>query len=186
MISLKVDGLIQNYCENFLSYLYKKRGWRRTMLDLAKENEIESYIETEKIKIRITNTGKIFITCSCLFDILIALEYLESEMRYGRIEYLKWTDNVFIDTDFVSEIKLNGYWYLTESFKETPLGSIRIFEDTAICKYKTYEDGEKLVKTIRDVYFQEKKGEEDEDYKLDKILLVTFLLWGASKLMEYL
>ena len=196
VIDIKINNLIQNYSSNFLSYLYLKRGWNRVMLDLAKENYIESTISSRNIRLVVTSTGEIFLTCYCIFDFLKAMTFLEEEFAYGRMKnYLEDDSKVSISTSYETRIPLKiGYQNKTEF--TTPYGTIQFDENGGILKYSDYHDGEKLVNFFRDMYFpinseiskeinikkkvEKKKEEEDSFFEL--MLLSSLAIWASSKI----
>jgi hypothetical protein len=114
-IHIRIDGLIRDYCSNFLSYLYPKRGWKRTVFDIGKENYINQ--NDKNTRILITNVGTIMITCSSMANLLETVEFLVNEFEYGRMKnYLIWDQNVSIKTNYITTILLSDYCYEENTF----------------------------------------------------------------------
>ena len=206
VISFKIDNLIQNYCNNFLSYLYTNHGWKRTIFDTCKENYIESEIESKKIRILISNGGEILLTCYCVFDIIKSMEFIISEFKYGRMEYYIILDeNTTIDKTFTTVIKMQDYFYEKEEICETDFGKISLFEYNSTLTYKDWEDGKDLIDLFLSAMYDEEESYEEqliqqeigEEIKEDKeekktninnekIILSVLFLYSMIRLTELL
>ena len=138
LFTAKIDNLIQNYCYNFLSYLYISTGWKRIIFETSKENYIPSNVPNKKIRIVISNVGNILLTCHCFTYILIAIEYLVSQFEYGRMGYY-----------IVLDDKLNIKWSMREAF---PNG--------IVITYDNYDIRRKLIKEIKETRKMNKKVEK--------------------------
>ena len=138
LFTAKIDNLIQNYCYNFLSYLYVSAGWKRIIFETSKENYIASNVVGKKIRIVISNVGNILLTCHCFTDILTSIEYLISQFEYGRMGYYLVLDD-----------KVNIKWSMRETF---PNG--------IVITYDTYDMRRKLIKEIKETRKMNKKVEK--------------------------
>lgn len=148
-IHIRIDGLIRDYCSNFLSYLYLKRGWKRTMFNIGKENVID-----EKTRIIITNVGIIMITCSSMANLLETIEFLVNEFEYGRMKnYLVWNENTTIKTNYITTIPLSDYCYEEKEDLISDYGTCSIYKNLITLKYESYDNGYLLISKIRDVFF---------------------------------
>lgn len=194
-ISLTITGLIRNYWSNFLSYLYLKNGWKRTMFEISKENII-----SDNIRIIITNTGTIILTCYSMGDILTAMEFIVNEFEYARMShYLIYDEKVIIKTSYVTTIVLDGYCYETSEYLTSKYGTCGIYKNIVTLKYDSYEDGYFLICNIRDVFFsspnientgniREKKIEkiESESIPSEVFIFSGLLSWSLAKILQYL
>ena len=195
-ISLKIDNLIQGYCYNFLSYLYKERGWKRAVFETCKENIIDSDIEDEKIRIVITSDGKIMLTCYCIFDVIKSMEFIISEFKYGRMGYyIVMDETTGIDVTFNSTYYLKDYIFEKEETSETEFGSIKLFKKEATLIYNDWEDGEILkeilISAIEEEDEEEIKTKDEEkkpmiDINNEKIIMTVLFLWSMVRLSELL
>ncbi len=140
LFTCKIDNLIQNYCYNFLSYLYVAAGWKRIIFETSKENYIASNVSGRKIRIVISNVGSILLTGYCFTDLLTGIEYLISQFEYGRMGYY-----------IVLNDKFSIKWVMTETFP-----------DGTVIKYDTCEARKKLIKDIKE---SRKKLRKDKKLK---------------------
>ena len=148
-ISITITGLIRDYCSNFLSYLYLQHGWKRTMFEMSKEIVISN-----NIRIIITHTGTIMLTCYSMADILTAIEFIVNEFEYGRMKnYLVYDEKVTIKTDYTTNIPLHEYFYEEPEDLISKHGTCYIHKDLVTLKYDSYEAGYFLISKIRDVFF---------------------------------
>ena len=152
-ISIKIDNLIQNYCYNFLSYLYANSGWKRTVFDTSKENFIPSFVTDKKIRILISNTGSILLTCYCFSDILTTMEYIYSQFAYGRMEYYLVHTDIKIRYTVSEKYILDHHYYDKETEYRVAGGTIVLNGDTAILSYEDIEESKKLFEIFRDIFY---------------------------------
>lgn len=166
VISVKIDNLIQNYCYNFLSYLYAQNGWKRTVFETSKENFIPSYVNDKKIRILISNVGNIIITCYCFSDILPAMEFIYSQFNYGRMGHYLVDTDIKIKYTVTEKYILDEFYYDVETEYKIGGGTIILNGNLATLTYENVEDGKKLYKVFSDVFYSEKneeiRGIEDE------------------------
>jgi hypothetical protein len=205
-ISCRVDNIIQNYCHNFLSYLYTNDGWKRTMFDMGKEVFIPSYIDKKReIRILISNTGSILITCEYVTDITESLNFIISQFEQNRMGYYIVDEDVKIKTTYVTQVPLN---FMSEELEYNfDTGSINFSENLATLKYENYKDREELILKIfmihennekenKNVPFDEhidveseeiedviEENKEDDLYT-EFVLLASFFLWFSFKVGE--
>lgn len=180
-IKIKVKNLIKNPCKKFLSYLYESRGWKRVIFDTSKECYIDSYIGEEKIRIVVVNNCDILIYGHCMFDIVLAMEHLIKEFKYGRIYGYLSDKNIEIIKEFGYEIDLGKYGY--NNFDEqisVPEGSIRLENDRAIINFSQYENGKILNEAVMDV-FAPKKIEEEENLAPELLVFASLFGWTVIK-----
>ena len=209
-ISITITGLIRDYCSNFLSYLYLQHGWKRTMFEMSKEVVISN-----NVRIIITNTGTIMLTCYSMADILTAIEFIVNEFEYGRMKnYLVYDEKVVIKTAYTTTIVLNGYFYEESKDLTSKYGTFNIYKDVVTLKYDSYEAGDILIGQIRDVFFSPEDVECDTDctqnektnemnksnepselinneHKCDKFASELFIFsallsWSLAQIFEYL
>lgn len=209
-ISCRVDNLIKNYCDNFLSYLYAGDGWKRTMFDMGKENYIPSYMDkNKKIRILISNTGSILITCEYVIDILTSIDFIVSQFEQNRMGWYIIDDEITVKTNYVTKVPLN--FIVEERNYIFPIGSIDFSENLAILKYTDSENKDKLILEIWLIYeadyqksfhkkedddesFSENEEEEtfseeqflneinlEDDLFTEFILLSSFFIWASLK-----
>jgi len=195
MITLKIDNLIQGYCKNFLSYLYKDRGWKRAVFETCKENYIPSDIDQEMIRILISNDAKIMITCYCVFDVINSIEFIMSEFKYGRMGYyIVMDETTEIDVTFTENHYLKDYYFDKEEVSETEFGTILLHKKNATLTYTDVDDG-RILKDILFSAIQEEEEEEEivkkeksivSDINNEKIILTVLILWSMVRLTELL
>lgn len=149
IISITITGLIRDYCLNFLSYLYLSHGWKRTMFEMSKEIVIPN-----NVRIIITHTGTIMLTCISMADILTAMEFIVNEFEYGRMKnYLIYDEKVVIKTSYTTTIPLHGYFYEESKDLTSKYGTFNIYKNVATLKYDSHEAGDVLISNVRDVFF---------------------------------
>ena len=160
IISCQIDNLIRGYCSNFLSYLYAKNGWKRAVFETCKENSIPGGVE--EIRILISNTGNIKLTCHSLFDILTALEYIEEQFAYARMSsYIVMDTETIFKTFFITEVIIQDYCFEETIFKKDVEGnSITLYKDIATFKYNNREDFHHLLESF--LYFLNSDDSEEE------------------------
>jgi hypothetical protein len=157
VMNITIDNMIRNYCYNFLSYLYSSMGWKRALLETSKELYIDSLLESskddtrEKIRIVITQDGKIFLRCYTMGDILLAIETIESHFAYGRMKYYLFNDeNVKVKTQFTSTLQLEQgphFEFLKERIHLIG-DQFKLNDDILEIKYSSYEEGKHLFNTF--------------------------------------
>jgi len=158
-ISIKIENLIRNPCSNFLSYLYAENGWKRSMLNMAKECYVESLIYNHKSRIQIIENGTILLTCSCIFDVLICMEFIIHQFESARMYYLVWDKETRIIYDFTYDLIFETNYDYEKHIIEEENGMIVINNNIATLTFKNYEDGYDLINTAREL-FQENKNDE--------------------------
>lgn len=169
-ISCTIDNSIRNYCSNFLSYLYAYNGWKRIMFETSKENYIPSNIEGENIRIVISNTGKILLTCNCVFDILKAIEYIIEQFKYGRMGYyIVIDDESSVKTVYTTILKFKDYYFDEEETCENEYGIIKMYKNNATLKYYKKDDGKELLEIFTSALIEDIKIYEDDKITEDDI-----------------
>ena len=170
VISCKINNLIRNYCNNFLSYLYKQNGWNRTAFETCKEKFIPSNIPGEEIRILISNTGTISLTCYCLFDVLKALEYINEQFEYGRMGYyLVMDENTEIKTSYTTTIDMKEYDFDEKESLTTKYGKVEMYGQIATLTYDKWENGKELIELIN-MALEEKEDEMLDDVKENEMV----------------
>jgi hypothetical protein len=174
-ISIKIDNLIQNYCYNFLSYLYANSGWKRTALETSKENFIPSFVADKKIRILISNTGSILLTCYCFSDILTSMEYLYSQFAYGRMEYYLVHTDINIRYTVTEKYILEQHYYDKEIEYRVAGGTIVLNGNTAILSYQNVEESRVLFEIFRDIFYtsEEDVGEDVQEIEKEIVEEIT-------------
>ena len=191
IISIKINNLIRNYPSNFLSYLYLKNGWKRTIFDMGKEIFIP--INDNNIRIVITNTGSILLTCYNVSDILICLNFIISEFEYGSLSYIIHNDDD-IETikNFQTSILLDDEFNIDSEELKYDYGTISISNSVAILKYNSFEDGDRLISTVKDIYFNNSFDDEIYDEIADfddyskRLIIYSLFFLSFIKIVEYI
>ena len=166
-VKVDIDNLIKP-CRNFLSYFSSKRGWKKNIFDITKDIYIDSYIINQQINIQIRKSGQICIKGKCVFDILIAMEYLEKELIYAGFKILP---DFSCKCNFVGKMMLNGYDFNDELYSE--IGRINLNKDVANLHFKNYTDGKVLQKVVNDTFEEIEELFQEETSNYDMMFLFS-------------
>lgn len=184
-VKVNIDNLIKNPCKNFLSYLYKKRGWERAILRTSKENWIDSYMEDKQIRILISNTGNIKIHGFCVMDILKGIGFVESEFKYGKIDCYLNSDDMQVKKEFEAVVDLScwGDYEFESRELKSECGRINMDGNRAMLSFNTLEDGEKLKDVLVEVF-----NDREDSFELmtgEQYIIGSCLTWAFLKLSGY-
>ena len=137
-LSFTIEGFIKNYCSNFLSYLYVSHNWKRSIFDTCKENYIH-VSPLKKIKILISESAVIVITCSYFTDLLFAIEFLESEFKYARMHHYLNSDSK--NSDYHFSLTGTEDYIINDTFHETySEKGISILNNNLKITYNSYSE----------------------------------------------
>ena len=196
VISCKIKNFVRGYCSNFLSYLYKQNGWKRAVFETCKENFICSDTCCEEIRILISNSGDISLTCYSLFDVLNALEYINEQFVYARMgNYLVMDDETEIKVNYTTTTDMNEYYFDEKETLVTQYGEIEMHNQTANLIYDKWENGKHLIElfysaldeddtvSIEDEYIEFPNKKENQN---EKILLSLLFIYSLVRLAQLL
>ena len=195
VISCKIKNFIRGYCANFLSYLYKQNGWKRAVFETCKENFISSEICCEEIRILISNSGDISLTCYCLFDVLKALEYINEQFIYARMgNYLVMDNETEIKMKYTTTIDMTDYYFSEKETLVTQYGKIEMHKQKAVLIYDKWENGKDLIELFYSALHEEESIEEEyieipnkeDESKNEKILLSMLFIYSLVRLAQLL
>lgn len=186
-INVKIKNLIRNPCTNFLSYLYKSNGWKRVIFGTSKECYIPSYYDDLQIRIVITETKTIMIEGNCIFDVLIAMEFIEEQFKYSRMSHYL-VDDCQIDKEFTTTVDLSryGFFNFEDDIIEVDEGIIILNNNIATITCSEYENVTILKRYVIDVFNSKNEDEEElsTDLEAEMFVLITLFFWGSVKLLS--
>ncbi len=150
-LTFKIEGFIENYCSNFLSYLYTSYNWKRCAFDTCKENLVTVSSGkanlNRQIKIMISETAVIVITCNYFTDLLWAIEFIEAQFKYGRMAYYLNVNNAKISFIGTEQYVINDDFH--ESYSEK---GIYITNDNLKLTYQSEKEREELRDIVTNIF----------------------------------